>query len=255
MRALLKFQLLLAVSLGCFAHPAANPFDNPTGRTQGGALFQTNCAYCHGAHGEGGRGADLTTGTYRHGGSDRELFSNIRNGIPGTEMPALRGSDDDAWKIAAWVKSLGATGMGEKASGEVPGGLAIYNGKGKCAACHAISGEGGTVGPDLAGIGRRRGVPYLMESLVSPDADVPNAWRAVQLTTRDGRKVGGIRLNEDDVSIQLRDSDGNLRSFFKDNLKEIARNKPSLMPAYGSALTKKELEDLVAWLSSLRNVQ
>jgi mono/diheme cytochrome c family protein len=43
-----------------------------------------------------------------------------------------------------------------------------------------------------------------------------------------------------------------LRVFLKDNIKDIQRDKPSLMPAYGRALGRKEIEDLVAYLSSLR---
>src|SRR5215469_4372085 len=230
----------------------SNPLDTPEGRAQGTALFQTNCAYCHGAHGEGGRGPDLTTGVYRHGGSNRDLFTNIRNGIPVTEMPASRMSDEDVWKTVAYVRSLGSSGMAEKATGDSAAGRSIYEGKGHCAGCHSIAGEGGSVGPDLAGIGRRRGLAYLMESLVSPAAEVPAAYRAVQLVTKSGPTIQGIRLNEDDVSIQIRDSNGKLRSFFKDDLKDIQRDKPSLMPAYGTTLTKKELEDVVAYLSSLR---
>ena len=244
---------LLAAAVFCPAQQTANPFDTPEGRTQGAALFQTNCAYCHGAHGEGGRGADLTSGTYRHGGSDRELFTNIRNGISGTDMPAVRMTDEEAWKLAAWVKSIGSAGNSEQSPGDADLGKAIYAGKGRCAGCHSIGGEGGSIGPDLAGVGRRRGLSYLLESLVSPEADVPAAYRAVQIVTRSGQNIGGIRLNEDDISIQFRDGDGNLRSFFKDDLKEIRRDKPSLMPSYGSTLTKKELEDVVAYLSSLRS--
>jgi mono/diheme cytochrome c family protein len=45
---------------------------------------------------------------------------------------------------------------------------------------------------------------------------------------------------------------GNLRAFLKDNVKEIRRDQPSLMPAYGKVLGRKEIEDLVAYLSSLR---
>ena len=59
----------------------ANPFDTPEAALQGRALFQTHCSYCHGANGEGGRGADLTTGQYRRGGSDVNLFATVRNGI------------------------------------------------------------------------------------------------------------------------------------------------------------------------------
>jgi putative heme-binding domain-containing protein len=244
---------LFAAAVCCAAQQAANPFDTPEGRAQGASLFQTNCAYCHGAHGEGGRGADLTSGTHKHGGSDRELFANIRNGISGTDMPAVRMTDEEAWKLAAWVKNIGASGNAERASGDAANGQAIYAGKARCATCHSIGGEGGSVGPDLAGVSSRRGLPYLLESLVSPEADVPTAYRAVEIVTKSGQNIGGIRLNEDDISIQLRDREGNLRSFFKDSLKEIRRDKPSLMPAYSSTLSKKELEDVVAYLSSLRS--
>ena len=93
------------------------------------------------------------------------------------------------------------------------------------------------------------------ESLVSPEADVPVRYRAVQVVTKSGQTIRGIRLNEDDISIQLRDQKDNLRSFLKQNLQEIRHDKPSLMPPYGSSLSKKEIEDVVAYLSSLRGDQ
>ena len=254
MKCLLKIFCCLTTALS-MAWAQQNPFDNPEGRQQGGALFQTHCAYCHGARGEGGRGADLTTGNYRHGGSDRELYASIRNGIPGTEMPAVRASDDDVRKMTAYVKTLGAAGLKETATGDVAAGKAVYAGKGHCASCHAINGEGGSLGPDLSAAGRSRGLGYLMDSLVTPDADVALPYRAVQIVTKAGKTSGGIRLNEDDISIQLRDAGGNLRAFLKEDLKEIRRDKPSLMPAYGKTLSGKELDDVVAFLSSLRGAQ
>jgi len=104
-------------------------------------------------------------------------------------------------------------------------------------------------------VGRRRDLKYLAESLVSPEADVPIRYRAVQVVLKNGRTVTGIRLNEDDISIQMRDTSDNLRSFKKENIKEIKHDKPALMPAYGSILSKKELDDVVAYLNSLRGGQ
>src|SRR5262249_24520989 len=95
--------VLLSGSAGAQT-PKTNPFDRPQGAAQGAALFQTHCTYCHGARGEGGRGADLTTGQFRHGGSDSALYNTIRNGVPGTEMPAVRVTDDDVWKMVAFVR-------------------------------------------------------------------------------------------------------------------------------------------------------
>jgi quinoprotein glucose dehydrogenase len=131
----------------------------------------------------------------------------------------------------------------------------VYESKGGCTVCHSIGMTGGSLGPDLSDVGRRRDLKYLEESLVTPEADVPIRYRAIQVVTKSGKTVGGIRLNEDDVSIQLRDEKDNLRSFLKDNIREIRHDKPALMPAYGSILSKKEIEDVVAYLSSLRGAQ
>jgi putative heme-binding domain-containing protein len=239
----------------CSAQEQTNPFDTTDGVSQGTALFQTHCAYCHGARGEGGRGADLTNGQYRRGGSDANLFTSVRNGIPGTEMPAVRATDEEVWKMVAFVKRLGSPGLREKAPGDPAAGKAVYDGKGGCTVCHSIGREGGSLGPDLSDVGRRRDLRYLEESLVSPEADVPLRYRAIQVVTKSGQTVAGVRLNEDDISIQLRDQNDNLRSFLKENLTGIRHDKPSLMPAYGPILSHKEIEDVVAYLSSLRGVQ
>ena len=256
MRRLMRTICCLAAltALG-WAQEPQNPFDTPQGVEQGSALFQTHCAYCHGARGAGGRGADLTTGQYRRGGSDANLFTTIRNGIPGTEMPAVRATDDEVWKMAAFVKRLGTAGLREKATGDAVAGKAVYEGKGGCTVCHSVGREGGSLGPDLSDVGRRRDLNNLTESLVSPEADVPSRYRAIQVVPKSGPAIGGVRLNEDDISIQLRDERDNLRSFLKENIKEIRYDKPSLMPAYGRILSRKEMEDVVAYLSSLRGMQ
>ena len=257
MRALLRI-IGCSIPLAAFAQqpPAQqNPFDTPAGREQGGALFQTHCTYCHGARGEGGRGADLTTGQYRYGASDTELFLTIRNGVRGTEMPPVRASDEEVWKMVAFVKRLGNAGLDEKAPGDPAAGRAVYEGKGRCQTCHSIGGAGGSLGPDLIDVGRRRDLKYLLESLVKPEADVPIRYRAIQVITKTGQTINGIRLNEDDLSVQLRDADDNLRSFLKENVQQIRHDRPAIMPAYGSLLSSKEMENLIAYLNSLRGVQ
>ncbi len=244
------FVILLPAA--CWAQEQRNPFDTPAALEQGAALFQTHCSYCHGARGEGGRGADLTTGRYRRGGSDANLYATVRNGIPGTEMPAVRATDDEVWKMVAFVKRLGTAGLSEKAPGDAAAGKIIYEGAGRCTGCHSIGLEGGSLGPDLSDVGPRRTLAYLEESLVSPEADVEIRYRAIQVVTKSGQTITGIRLNEDDISVQLRDENDRIRSFLKEDIREIRHDKPTLMPAYGSALSRKEIENVVAYLSSLK---
>jgi putative heme-binding domain-containing protein len=215
-------------------------------------VTQAGCSYCHANDGTGGRGANLTLGEYRYGGSDAELFGTIRNGIAGSDMPPTRGPDQDIWRLVAFVKHLGSQGLDQKAPGDRLAGKMVYDTKGGCAGCHTISQQGGVIGPDLTRVGRRRSLKYLEESIVTPEADLPLTYRTVRVITASGESITGVRLNEDDISIQLRDMNGNLRAFLKDKIKEIQRDKHSLMPSYGTALGKKEIEDLVAYLSSLR---
>jgi cytochrome c oxidase cbb3-type subunit III len=114
--------------------------------------------------------------------------------------------------------------------------------------------DGGSLGPELTDIGRRRGLQFLTESLVKPEADVPIAYRAVQVVLKSGQTVSGIRLNRDDLSIQLRDTRDNLRSFMMENVQDVRYDKPSLMPSYAS-MNQKDLSDLVAYLNSLKGAQ
>ena len=233
--------------------PQTNPFSSDADVQQGSALFQTHCSYCHGANGEGGRGADLTAGIYRRGGRDPELYTTIRYGIPGTEMGPVRITDDEAWKIAAFVKRLGSQGLLEKAPGDAANGRAVYKKVG-CVTCHRIEDEGGSLGPELTDIGRRRGLKFLAASLATPEADVPINYRAIQVVLKNGQTVTGTRLNRDDLSIQVRDTRDNLRSFLMENVQELKFDKPSLMPSYAS-MNKKDFDDLIAYLNSLKGAQ
>jgi cytochrome c oxidase cbb3-type subunit III len=231
----------------------ANPFTSPADVQEGNALFLRHCAVCHGAQGEGGRGADLTAGIYRHGSSDLDLFRTVRGGVPGTEMPAVRADDTEIWKMVAYVRKLGSAGMAERAAGDAKAGRAVYERSG-CARCHRIGSNGRDLGPDLTTVGRRRGLSFLAESILKPEAEIPNVYRATQVVLNGNHSVTGIRLNEDDLSIQLRDTAGELRSFLKTDVKEIRRNQPPIMPSYTS-LSKADLENLLAYLSSLKGAE
>lgn len=78
--------------------------DGPAGdRDHGRALFLTHCALCHGENADGrgqrahslvGRPADFTSSAWRRRQTRRQVFETIREGKPGTSMPAWRVLDD-----------------------------------------------------------------------------------------------------------------------------------------------------------------
>jgi hypothetical protein len=58
-----------------------------------------------------------------------------------------------------------------------------------------------------------------MESLVLPSADIDPNFEGVVVLTKSGRLITGIRVNEDNFSIQLREQEtGRLLSYFKHEL-------------------------------------
>jgi putative heme-binding domain-containing protein len=202
-------------------------------------------------NGEGGRGATLNTGRFKHGSSDREIFLVIRNGIPNTEMPGTFNYPElEIWRMVAYVRQLSRQGTPEPATGDPTAGALVYQ-KNGCASCHSIDGKGSFLGPDLSDIGAKRAVRHLRESLLEPNADLPLDYRTVEVVSITGKSSSGIHLNEDEYSIHLRDMKGDLRSFLKSEIKEIKLPRESLMPDYKS-LSKDDLENLVGYLSSLR---
>jgi putative heme-binding domain-containing protein len=138
------------------------------------------------------------------------------------------------------------------APGGPAAGRAIFAGKGGCLNCHAVENQGGSLGPDLSEVGVTRTLETLRAALLDPDAEIEAEYLTISLVTKRGERVQGIRLNEDDFSIQLRDTNGNLRSFQKDGLETLGRELRSLMPSYAATLSTGEIDDLVAYLGSLR---
>jgi Cytochrome c len=74
--------------------------------------------------------------------------------------------------MTAFVKRLGSPGLYEKAAGDAISGRTIYEGKGNCATCHSIGRNGGSLGPDLNDVGRRRTLQYLEEWALCPRGEL-----------------------------------------------------------------------------------
>jgi putative heme-binding domain-containing protein len=141
-----------------------------------------------------------------------------------------------------------------KMAGETATGKALFEGKAGCLGCHSIQNRGSSVGPDLSWIGILRTRDRLRHALTDPHAHIARRYFTVVVETKSGQKIEGIAQNEDDLSIQIRDRQGELRSFLKANLTDLRREPRSLMPSYASTLSAAEIDHLVAYLSTLRTM-
>jgi cytochrome c oxidase cbb3-type subunit 3 len=229
----------------------SNPYTSAADVALGNKLYQGRCAGCHGPAGDGGKGANLASPTLPRGQTDRSLYRTIRYGLSDTEMPGHNMTEREIWQISAFVRTLGRD-TGEVASGDADRGAAIVHQKGGCVQCHILNGKGGLLGPSLTGIGERRSPSYLRTKLLDPSRELSADFTQVRLTTRTGQKLAGVRLNEDDWSIQMRDMNGGLHSFWKEDLTELSVQRRTLMPSYEGRLNPDELKDVAAYLSAQR---
>jgi putative heme-binding domain-containing protein len=118
--------------------------------------------------------------------------------------------------------------------------------------CHSIGSEGGRIGPSLDRIASRRAAEFIMESIVQPSKEIAPEFEAVVVATKEGKVITGLRINETNFNIQLREENGRFHSFLKRDLEEVKVMAKSLMPEnLPELLTVKELHDLFAFLMTL----
>jgi putative heme-binding domain-containing protein len=252
------FCTILASVVGGAQVPRQNPLaGDPTAAEQGRQMFRRSCALCHGIKGEGGRGPDLTIGNYSAGNSEAALYSLVSGGVAGTEMPGFLGvyNADEIWYLVSYLRSISGSGTG-RPTGNRDAGEQLFWVKGQCGQCHIVAGRGKRMGPDLSEAGRHRSAKYLRESVVMPGADLTPGYFTVTIVTKDGKKITGVQRAYDDFSVQLMDAAENYHSFQKDAVTSIQREYRSLMPdTYGKLFSESELDDLVAYLASLRGMR
>jgi len=112
--------LMIGTSLVCLLSPLAgrvqgqpkllNPFaGDPDAVKEGRRLYMANgCSGCHGLMGGGGMGKSILDDTWVFGSDDETLYKLTKGQIPQQTMPksATGLSDEQVWKILAYVRSL-----------------------------------------------------------------------------------------------------------------------------------------------------
>jgi putative membrane-bound dehydrogenase-like protein len=122
--------------------------------------------------------------------------------------------------------------------------------KAGCIKCHRLGDQGGKIGPELTGAGRRFSKVYMIESILEPSRAIAPAFRNLSVRLKDGQELTGVIVTETESVLTLGDAQGQSHTLKKDQIEEVQILELSIMPeGLENGLTDAEFADLVAFLA------
>ncbi|HAF76337.1 MAG TPA: heme-binding protein [Maribacter sp.] len=178
------------------------------------------------------------------------ILLDLMESVNATENPKLIAQLDKLKEAGYSADSFQETLYG----GNWWAGRSVFNNNptAQCVRCHSVNGSGGEVGPKLDNIGNILNRQQLLEALIEPSIRLAPGYGTVTITLKDGQKVQGVLIEENDKELLLRTSEAEP---LRVPLMRIAsrENSMSAMPAMGRMISRRELRDLIEYLGSLRN--
>lgn len=175
--------------------------------------------------------------------ADEQAIALFRNWIRG--MPPQQIVRE--WKMEDLVPALEQAKRGRS----FESGRTAFRQAG-CFQCHRFAGEGGSVGPDLSGAGRRLAPRDLLESLLLPSKVIAEGYAMTVIETKPSEPTAGRIIREDDQVVVIRPlGAGEDVTIRKADIRGRDVSRVSNMPPGTlSTLSEKQILDLLAYLIS-----
>ena len=136
--------------------------------------------------------------------------------------------------------------------GDVKAGAAVFrnnNGGPNCIGCHQIGDEGRQVGPPLTTVGIKLSREQFFEAILTPSAAILMSFELWIVRTKDGDIKTGIKAEENDDHITLKDNNGEYIDIPMDKIAERKQSMLSMMPDdITKTMTIQDLVDVVEYL-------
>lgn len=121
-----------------------------------------------------------------------------------------------------------------------------------CQRCHKLDGQGGEVGPVLNGVAKEKAREYLLEAITHPNKQIAKGYESVLLTLLDGRTVTGVLKSKDKKEYVIGTPEGKIVKVPAADVDSERPDKSAMPDDLVKKLSKKELRDVVEFLSSLK---
>lgn len=123
-----------------------------------------------------------------------------------------------------------------------------------CSRCHRLRGEGGTIGPDLAGAASRYSRRDLVDAVIHPSRVIDEKYRDSRVLTMDGEVVVGQLAGGNKEQLYFSTSPfepAQITRIRRDAIETRQPSSVSPMPTgLLNTLTEAEILDLMAWVES-----
>ena len=142
--------------------------------------------------------------------------------------------------------------------GQVKAGRSFESGKAAftqagCGQCHRFDGQVGSVGPDLAGLGKRLPLHDVLESIILPSKVIAEGFATTEIEMKSGEITNGRVVREDDqvVVVLPQVATSEAVTIRKADIRRKELSKVSNMPAgILNTLQESQILDLLAYLIS-----
>ena len=122
----------------------------------------------------------------------------------------------------------------------------------QCIRCHKVEdGKGSDIGPNLKSAGLKDR-SHLLEAIIEPQKTITEGYGSISLTLKNGNSIVGLFESETEGVITIKDAEGKIN---KVESKEVKERTPviSTMPPMGAILNKREIRDIIEYLSTLKS--
>jgi len=126
--------------------------------------------------------------------------------------------------------------------------------KGGCFACHGGLGdqEGTLFGPTLVGATQRLNREELADAIIYPSKQVPERFKASEMTLKDGRSISGFITGTTDTHVSITDMSNQVSVVNRTDIESLEAQDTSLMPeGLLQTFTDREITDLMTFIHHL----
>ncbi|WP_191321982.1 HEAT repeat domain-containing protein [Algoriphagus aquimarinus] len=180
-----------------------------------------------------------------------EVMIELEEAIDATKSTDLRAKYDKVQESRTHG-DLVALYSGALEGGSVRAGRNIFfqNQTAQCIRCHGYDDMGGVAGPHLNGVANRASKTELLEALIDPSKRLAPGFGFVQLELKNGTTISGTLMEEKADGLVLKVGSKPDTLIMNTSIAE-RKNSPSSMPDMKALLTKREIRDLVSFLSTM----